>query len=492
MTGRRSSTPVVMVALLCALVGFGVQGLWQQIDRGDGVTGMRTIGAGGAVWGLYIAMDGFFLSLGVAAMAGACLARFSRDRNLEAAARLAMPVAIACSLGAALSVLVDQGRPLQAVRNLFLYARPESPLFVTFTCVGAVCLYGSLVHCVLARRPDLAEYAKRPSLWQGLQRFFAAGYVGTPAQRFRRRRAGFWMSLIMLPALLAPLTALAIAFTVRLGRPLAVTVVELATFMMTAMAGGIALILGTGALVARWGGPPAGLNIFARARLGRGLLLTSALSLFGMVGSAVLSITSDSPACARSASALIGQPYGSLFWGQLLALFLATAFLWRSARRPRSRQRWTWGAALLVLVATLLHRYLLLVVWQTHGHGLPYPAGRYVPSWTECEVALGIIALCLLLLLPAIRLIPFAPLAVERDPIVVPPRDPRRALLTWIWLSLGLAATVVGWLFANRMGTDTFLDPRLEASPALFVAGLVWLASAGAFYELLPDSARRA
>jgi Ni/Fe-hydrogenase subunit HybB-like protein len=486
----RSRLPLTWVAVLvslCALVGLGVHGVWQQIEQGDGVTGMRTIGAGGAAWGLYIAMDGFFLSLGVAAMAGACMARFSRDRSLEAVARIAMPVSIACSLAAGLSVLADQGRPWQALRALFLYARPESPLFVTFTCVGSVCLYGSLVHCVLARRPDLAEYAKRPSSWQGLQRFFAAGYAGTPAQRHRRRRAGLWMSVLMLPALLAPLTALAIAFTVRVSRPLSVTIVEVATFLTTAAAGGMALILGSAALIHRWSGPDAGLDDRGTARLGRGLLVALSLSLVGLVAAPTIGLLSGELAVVRSARALVGSPYAILFWSQWIVMFVAALLLGLAARRPVRDARWMGLASALTLVGILLHRYLLLVVWQTHGHALPYPPGAYAPTWTEGEVAAGIVALCFLLLLPAIRLIPFAPCVLDRGPLVGDFRDRTRTALTGLWLVIGLALASVGWLSSNRLGTDAFLDPRIEASPAIFIAGLVWLASAGAFYELLPE-----
>jgi len=241
---------ILAIALLLAMVAVGARAFVEQIVRGDVVTGMRTVGAGGAVWGLYVVMDGFFLGAGVAVMAGACLARFSRDRNMEAVARISMPVAIACFLGAGLCVLADQGRPLAALRALSLYARPQSSMFVTFSAVGAVCLFASLVHCVLSRRSDLAAYAKRPSAWQPLQRLLAAGYRDSAAERYRRQKTGFWMSLFMLPALLAPLTALAIIFVVRPARSLALTLIEVAAFLLLSGAAGLGLLLGAAGLVA--------------------------------------------------------------------------------------------------------------------------------------------------------------------------------------------------------------------------------------------------
>jgi Ni/Fe-hydrogenase subunit HybB-like protein len=485
----RPSVPLVAVlALLVAVLAVGAFAFKEQIVRGDVVTGMRTIGAGGAVWGLYVVMDGFFLGLGVAVMACACVARFSRDRDLEAAARIAMPVAIACFLGAGLCVLADQGRPLAALRSLSLFARPQSPMFVTFSSVGAVCLFASLVHCVLSRRSDLAEYAKCPSAWQRLQRLLAAGYRGSAAERHRRHKAGFWMSLLMLPALLAPLTALAIIFAARTARPLPLTLLEVAVFVLLSGAGGIGLLLGAAALVGRLAGRQAGLGARGFARLGEALLLTLSLSLPCIAAAEIASLMSDEPAVSAYARALLSDAYGPLFWTAFACLFTAAVLLLRGARRGALGPRLTTVAGALVQVAVFVHHYLLLVAWQTHGLALPYSPGAYAPTWIECAVALGIVALCLLLLLPSVRLIPFAPLVFESPSAEGRAVDRRRTLVTAMWFLGGLALAGLGLAFSARAGTDSSQDPILAGSPVVFIVGLMVLATTGAVYELLPES----
>ncbi len=479
---------IALMALLLGLLGLGGYAFLQQVARGDVVTGMRTVGAGGAVWGLYVVMDGFFLGAGVAVMACACVARFSRDHAMEAVARIAMPVAIACFLGAAFCVLADQGRPMAALRSLSLFARPQSPMFVTFSSVGAVCLFASLVHCVLSRRADLAEYAKRQSAWQPLQRLLAAGYRGSTAERYRRQKAGFWMSLLMLPALLAPLTALAIIFVVRPARPLALTLLEVAAFILLAGAGGMGVLLAAAALVGRLAGRSAGLDPRGFARLGKALLLVLALSLPCVVATEIAGLFSHESAVSGYARALLADAYGSLFWCELACLFIAATLLWRGARRRKLGVRLAVGAGVLVQPASFLHHYLLLVAWQTHGLALPYHPGVYAPTWIECAVVLGIVALCLLLLLPSIRLIPFAPLAFAGKPAQGRVVDRRRSLLTALWFSGGLAIAGVGFALSARMGTEAFLDPIVAGSPVVFIVGLVVLATTGAVYELLPES----
>jgi Ni/Fe-hydrogenase subunit HybB-like protein len=474
------------VAALLAVAALGGYAYALQIQLGDAVTGMRSVGAGGAVWGLYVVMDGCFFGSGIALMATACIARFSRDRSMEAAARIAMPFAITCFLGAALCVLSDQGRPLAALENLALYARPQSPMFVTATTVGAICLFGSLVHCVLARRPDAAAYAKRPSAWQGLQRLFAAGYEGTPAQLYRRRKAGFWMSLFMLAALLAPAAGLAILFVVRPCRTLDVVLLEATAFLLLSFAGGVGLLLIAAALVGKLAGRQAGLPVLSYARLGRWLLVSVSLSLLAVIAAEIASVGSDEIAVAAYGRALLGS-YAGAFWGGVVGLFLAAGLLWRAVRRRRARVRTFVAASLLVEVGLFLHHYWLLVAWQTHALALPYAPGVYVPTWTECAVVAGIVAVCILLLLPAVRLIPFAPLAVEWHTIPKRLRDVRRSVLTGAWLVVGSATSVAGLLGAARVGTDVSADPVLGASPVIFIVGLMMLATAGALYELLPE-----
>lgn len=472
--------------VLAGVAAIGGYAYVLQIREGDIVTGMRDVGAGGAVWGLYVVLDGCFLGAGASVMAIACIARFFRDGSMEGVARVAMPFAVACFLGAALSVMADQGRPLASLLDLSLYARARSPMFTTFTAVGGVCLFGGLVHCVLARRPDLAEYAKRPSSWQRLQGFFAAGYRGTPGQRHRRRQVGFWMSLFMLPAICAPALALAVLFVVRPARGVVLTLLEILAFLTLSFAAGLGLVVLAASLVERLAGAEAAVPSRAFARLGRWLTAALALSLLLVLAAEIGSVVSSEAAVASYGRAVLRE-YGIMFWTALATLWLATALLRRSLRRGRAGRGVLVLAAGLAVASCFLHHAWLLVAWQTHGLALPYAAGVYFPTWAECCVALGIIALCALLLLPAVRLIPFAPVAVEDLRPAPLPREWLRKAVTGLWLLLGLSAAALGLAAAARIEGVPFPDPQLRGAPLLFVGGLVIVVSAGALYEIWPE-----
>jgi Ni/Fe-hydrogenase subunit HybB-like protein len=492
MNGRvAEKAPVALIVgalLLSAGVVVGATAYVRQLMQGDAVTALGTLGGGGVVWGLYIVMDGVFLGGGVAIMACACVARFSRDRDMAAVARIAMPSALVCFLAAALSVLADQGRPAAALVHLAYYARPQSPLFVTFTGVGAICLFASLVHWLLARRPDVAAYAERPSFWRPLRRWLAAGYRGTDGERRRRQQVSFWMSLLMLPALAIPLAALAALFTVRPGRPLAVAVAEAIAFVLSSGVVGLALLAVAAAAVGWWGGPRAGLRPHGFMRLGRALLLADALAVLMVVVTQLVALQANDPAGVAGAEALLRAPYGGLFWTEI-GLFLAAGFLlWGQAARGGPRPRWTVVASVLAATAAFLHRYTTLVAWQTHGLPLPYAPGGYVPSGIEMAVETGIVSLALLVLLVGIRLIPFAP-AMDDDerPGPAVPADARRRFVTALWGGVGVVLAAAGLALSLRLGTESFLDPVFPGSPVLFMAGLMVLATTGAVYELLPE-----
>ena len=264
---------------------------------------------------------------------------------------------------------------------------------------------------------------------------------------------------------------------------------EAVAFTFASGAGGLGLLVVAAALVGWLAGPQAGLGVRGFTRLGRGLLLVDVLAVLSVVVAEIAGLAADAPAAVACARALLGDAYGALFWSELGLFFLAGFMLWRALWRRGLRPWVVVAASVMSAAAVTLQRYLLLVAWQTHGLLLPYRPGRYSPSWVEVAVVAGIVAFGLLLLLPAVRVIPFAPAAYDQRPVAGRAADLRRALVTAVWFAIGLAAAVAGLLLSLRVGTEAFLDPVLPASPVMFIVGLMLLATTGAVYELWPERA---
>jgi hypothetical protein len=145
--------------LLTALLTVGAYAWVQQAAQGDVVMGLHTIGAGGVVWGLYVAGDGFFASA-----------------EMESVTRMALPLGIAGLLASLGCVLADLGRPMAAIVNLPLLGRPRSPFFGTFTVVAGASLFATVVHLALASRPGWAERAHTAKRWSWFWRLLACGW----------------------------------------------------------------------------------------------------------------------------------------------------------------------------------------------------------------------------------------------------------------------------------------------------------------------------
>jgi Ni/Fe-hydrogenase subunit HybB-like protein len=462
------------VVVLLALVALGAYAFTQQYIQGEAVTDLRTIGAGGAVWGLYVVGDGFFASAALASLAVACMIRVGRARAMESVARIALPIGVAGLLASLGCVLADLGRPLAATLNLPLVGRPRSPFFWTFTLVAGASLFASLVHLVLASRPGLAARAKE-SRWPRLWRFLACGWQGTASAKRRRERVDFWLSLALLPLFLGGLVILGVVFGVRAGRPGWQGGLEVATFVVSGGAAGCSLLL-----IALAAHAPRRAGVF----VARVLSALTGLTVLLVVSGEILALRTPYLSVQRYARALLDGSWSSFFWAELILFFLAGIVCLATSWRKAISLAWAAIAALLVCAAVFLQRFLVLVAWQTHGLGLPWPAGTYHPTRIEWSVLAGVAAAAGLVFLLLAKVAGTETASYAGVPA---PAGRRRLLVTWASLVLGFAAAAGGLALSAGFASAPFLDPILPGSPLVFLAGLLLTLSAPLAYELIPE-----
>lgn len=466
------------VVMLTALVTVGAYAWVYQFLHGDAVTDLRTIGAGGVVWGLYVVGDGFFASAALASLALGCVIRVRRLRELDKVARIALPVGIAGLLASLGCVLADLGRPLEAMVNLPLVGRPRSPFFGTFTLVAGTSLFAAVVHLALASRPGWAARAREsqsPRFW----RFLACGWRQTPSGHRRRERVDFWLSLPLLPLFLGGLAILGVVFGVRAGRPGWQSGLEVVTFVVSAGAAGCGLL-----------GLAARASSRAGVFLGRGLALLAGVALLLVVAGEIPALRSPYPSVQRYARALLDGPWNKLFWTELGLFFLAAIFGLAMSRRKTVSPAWAALAAPLVCAALFLQRFLVLVAWQTHGLGLSWPVGAYHPTVFEWSVLTGLAAAAVLVFLLLAKLCPTGTAEPSRRDGPAAAARPLRSLATATCLICGFALAGAGLALSAGLASAPFLDPILPGSPLIFLAGLFLMVSAAPAYELIPDRKR--
>ena len=483
---------VLFVGLPLFFVGLGVYAYIQQRLHGDVVTHMRSVGSGGAAWGLYIMFDIFFVGLAASGIAVSTAAHLFRLRDLRPLARVAEFLAVLSLLLAGMCVMADQGRPLEALLNLPQYARVGSPFFGSFTLIVGVGVAASAVMLYLGGRGDAAWCGRKKGPFRWLYWLWASGYQGTDQELRRHRRARFWLSLTIFPYIMLAYSTLGFVFGIQGGRPGWYGALRAPSMLVVAGISGIGLILAIAGglhrhLKAKEVIPP---RVFLR--LGNTLMVLISVFFYFLAVEILTERYAGHEADLQVANAVVLGVYSPVFWGMLLFFVAATVILAIQFMRRKPMIGWTAIAGLLASVGAILRRYLVVVPGQTHGHYMDYEPGYYMPNWIEVSVILGIISFGVLAFIVFMRVFPILPLhayygRMRATPV---PESRRRTVvrvgLAWGTLISGLGIASFGLAMSARVGTLPYLDPIFPYSPVIFIIGVVMTLYSAAVYVVAP------
>lgn len=482
---------LTMIIALVA-IGFGVVGHYQQHEHGLIVTGMRTIGAGGATWGVSIGLYLYFVGVAFGALTLVACARLMRLEALLPLTRLGTVVALICLALGGLGVMADIGRPMLSGPNLMQFARPDSAFYGDFTLVMSGTMIATAAFLFLLMRSDAAYYAKHAPYLRFAYKLLAAGYNDHPVQKRLHHRASFWLAFALILLVVAAQSTLGFVFGIQGGRPGWFSTLQAPAFLVLAWMSGIGMLAVLAAL----------LRTSLRAheqfspRMFRWLsnlmwVLILVYGYFMIVEH--LTATYAAPMKDRAvANAIVFGPYAQLFWGTVGCLALAFVVLFANFIRGITSVKAIVLAGILVNVAAAIKRFLLVVPSQTHGMLLPYEPGTYEMSVGEIEATvaffgLGTAALLVaMIVLPLVPLTNFWPSAADlkaKEPVS---RKFVRWALTLTTLGGGIVISVVGLGASARVGTDYYLDPAIPWAPLLFVIGIAIIFTTPVVYELVP------
>ncbi len=479
--------------ILLAVLSWGIYGFLQQILHGLIVTGMRTIGQGGAAWGLYIAFDVYFIGVSFAGIAVAALVRLLAIADLRPLTRIAELLTLVTLPLGALVVLADLGRPFHGLFSLPRVARPHSPFFGTFTLVVAGYFFSSLVFFFLAGRSDagwMRDHARGSLKW--FYRLWAAGYTGTRDESERHQRTSFWLSIFILPVLVTAHSTLGFIFGIQGGRPGWFSALQAPGFVVMAGVSGIGALIVVAGLIRKVLHLENQIRPEAIRWLGNMLWVLILVYLYFMVVEELTANYASSTLETHVAHEIVSGHYAGWFWTVVITLVVPMFILLVMGITGFQSIALSMFCGATVQVAALLKRLLIVVPSQTHGLLLPYPEGTYRISVTEISVTAALTAFGVLMFLVFVKIFPIIPLdrktpasqAVE--PVESHRRHALRLSIFAMTLLLGLALTVGGLVFSARYGTQPFLDPVVPFSPVIFIVGIMLSFSAAAIYEIVP------
>ncbi|HEU0032001.1 MAG TPA: NrfD/PsrC family molybdoenzyme membrane anchor subunit [Kofleriaceae bacterium] len=481
-----------LVALCVGLIALGLYAYSVQFREGYIATNLRNPGRGGAAWGLYIAMDVYFVGVSFAGITVASIARLFKLSVLEPVTRLAELLTISALLAGACVVVADLGRPGHGLMELPALARPSSPFFGTFTLVVAGYLFSSLVAFFLTGRRDAATMARvGPRGLRWFYRAWASGYAFTADEHARHGRTTFWLAITILPLLVCAHSTLGLIFGIQAGRPGWYSALQAPGFLVLAGASGTGMLILATVVLRRMLRLEREIPDAAIHWLG-GLLWVLALVYLYFTIVEELTATYAGPRMDRHvAHQIVTGGYSTSFWVYAGTMLLGFAIPFVQYLRAKPSVRGIAIAAALVNVGAVVKRLLIVVPSQTHGSYLALEEGTYTPSWIEWSIMAGAASLVLLIILVFARVFPLThghEDELTRDTPL--PRDPVRKVASIGWAAIACVLVVVGLTDSFRLWSGGELDPRIPYAPLIFAAGVMMLFTTAVVYELWPARRR--
>jgi Ni/Fe-hydrogenase subunit HybB-like protein len=390
-----------LVAILLAVIGWGVFAYFQQLRLGLGVTGLnRPI-----FWGVYITNFVFFIGISHAGTLVSAILRITSAEWRRPITRAAEAITVFGLFLGVGSILIDMGR-IDRMLNILRYARFQSPLLWDITSV-TVYLISSVTYLYLPIIPDVAilrdrlDNARSWRWW--LYDKLSLGWMSSEKQWHRLKRAISVMAVLIIPIAISVHTVVSWVFAMTL-QPAWHSTIFGPYFVVGAIFSGIATLIIVTAIIRK----AFGLEMYLTPRhfnnLGL-LLLTMTLFWFYFTFAEYLTeFYGAEPAPLKVLMSKLGGEFTPAFLTMVLFCFVIPFIV---LAFPKTRTiTGTVAAALLIDIGMWLERYTIVVPALTRPLLPYYTWGIYFPTWVEWSITLSFLAVFALLYIIFSRVFP--------------------------------------------------------------------------------------
>jgi len=393
----------ILLAVLLAIIGWGMYAYLTQVRTGLGVTGLNRP----VYWGVYIINFVFFIGVSHAGTLVSAILRITGAEWRRPITRAAEAITVFSLVLGVGSILIDLGR-IDRVFYMIRYGRFQSPLLWDFSSVS-VYLSASVIYLYLPLIPDLAMLRDRMRAegrirsWRGwLYDKLSLGWAGTEKQWHRLERAISVMAVLIIPIAVSVHTVVSWIFAMTLQPTWHSTILG-PYFVVGAIFSGIATLIIVMALIRKAYGLERFLTPRHFSNLGL-LLLTMTLFWFYFTFAEYLTeFYGGEPAPLRVVMAKLGGEFSPAFLAMVFFCFVIPFVV---LAFPRTRTIFgTVVAAILIDIGMWLERYSIVVPTLTRPQ-LPYKIGLYFPTWVEWSITLGCLGLFALFYVLFARLFP--------------------------------------------------------------------------------------
>jgi len=406
-TGRRF---YAFIAVLVGVIGLAGYAWYVQLTQGLGVTGMNDT----TIWGLYISNFIFFIGISHAGIAISAAVRLASLDKYKPIMRMAEALTLASLLMAALSIVLDLGRPDRSAYLLtyFFERVGQSPLLWDISAV-ATYLVLSVTYLYFSLREDMAILKDEVGSWRGkLYKFLLPWHEEGEEETISR--VAWWMAICILPIMVMVHTTVAWIFSLLPNRPLWFGAVAGPYFIVAAVSSGIATVIVI-AIVLRY---LFGWEDYVKPEIIKGLTnfmaITTLVYMYFMFAEHMTARFAAPAPEVRVSNAWFFGEFSLLFWGMFIfGIFIPTfALIINAIRSKEVNMKLSVAASVTIVIALWIKRVLIIVPTQTRPL-MPLDYGIYVPTWVEWSLVAGTFAMAALIYTLFLKIFPIVEIAEE-------------------------------------------------------------------------------
>ncbi len=395
---------LVLVSLLVwAGVAYGV-----QLSEGLSVTAMRDH----ISWGLYISSFIFFVATALIGMLISSVLGLLKIKWITPIARIAEMIAIAFAMWAGLIIVFDMGRP-ERLLNVFIHARPQSPIFWDVTVVTTYVVISILLY-LLPLIPDAAMLRVRmtdsPKWKQKIYKILSFNWKGTPEQFHVIHKSIRILAILIIPVALAihTVTSWLFAMTPRIGWD---TTIFGPYFVTGAFVSGVAAVILAMFVFQKQYNLKEYITDFHFDKMSKLLVLVILVYLYFNINEYLVpGYKMKSGDDIHLRELFVGHD-ALMFWaiqlgGMIIPMII---LLFKKGRKPMPAMI----ISIFVIIGAFFKRYIIVVPTMKHPHlpiqNVPESFHTYWPTWVEWGITLGSIAGALLVVTILAKLFPVMP-----------------------------------------------------------------------------------
>lgn len=397
------------VVILCVVCTVGLYAYYKQLSYGLEITGMRDYTS----WGIYIANFVFFVAISLVGSLISAILKLTNVHWRTPLTRLSEIIAVSAIIFAAISIVVDMGRP-DRIFNLIIHGRIQSPIIWDVIVITTYLAISSLLFFI-PMIPDMPFCKNRSN---NVPKWMKKGYgllsfrwIDSPKQKEIIHKATKVLAIMIVPVALSihTITSWLFAATLRPGWD---STNFGAYFVSGAFVVGAAAVIVFMYVIRRQYELKDIITTEHFDKMGKLLVMLTLLYLYFTVNEYFTPAFKMKKYEVHHFHALFEGEYAPIFWGTMLIgmIIPVVVMITKWGRRPRAM----FLISILVIIGAWFKRYLIviptLLSTYTPIQRVPDSWKTYVPTWEEWAITFATLAGSLLLITLLVRLFPVIPI----------------------------------------------------------------------------------